>query len=304
MNRRYRHLILAVVALAMGSGGTLIVQQVRAAGVPRTGALTYAGVLALPDGTAVQGSKNIGLAVYDAAINGSLLCQVMSSAIPVQGGRFQVALPDACVAAVQSNADVWIDVQVDGGSVGRSKLGAVPYAFEAQRAAGASSAVSGSALDQRLAALEAQVSGKVAGTWFVSPTTTDCISVTNSPEWKDTPGMTKTFSVTKPVTLWATYSFNVQPDAEPGSEWVGTHLVVDDVVAPVSGSHYQPYSGGDSNVNIVGNYVGELAAGEHTVKLQWFTQGATRTWSNCPWALGTPPSNVGSRSMVIMAIYK
>lgn len=303
MNRRYHHLTFAALALALGSGGTLIVQQVRAAGVPKTGALTYAGVLALPDGTSVQGTKNIGLAVYDAASNGNLLCQVMSAPVPVQGGHFQVALPDVCLVAVQSNSDVWVDVQVDGGSVGRSKLGAVPYAIEAQRAAGASSVVGGGALDQRLAALEGQVSGKVAGMWFVSPTS-DCVSITNSPEWKDISGMNKTFSVTKPVTLWATYSFNVQPDGEPGAEWIGTHLVIDNIVAPVSGGHYQPYSGGDSNVNIVGNYVGDLAAGEHTVKLQWFTQGTTRTWSNCPWPYGTPASAVGSRSIVIMAIYK
>jgi hypothetical protein len=47
------------------------------------------------------------------------------------GGAFQVTLPDTCTAAVHANADLWVEVLVSGLAIGRTKLGAVPYAVVA-----------------------------------------------------------------------------------------------------------------------------------------------------------------------------
>jgi hypothetical protein len=51
-----------------------------------------------------------------------------------------VVLPDACVTAAHAKADLWVDVSVDGASIGRTKLGAVPYAVEAEHAVSATNA--------------------------------------------------------------------------------------------------------------------------------------------------------------------
>jgi hypothetical protein len=163
MITRRRHWAVAIVTLTIGITGTLVVQRVRAAGAPTTNALTYTGYLALLDGTAVNGSKNLALLAYDGATAGNLVCQVLSTPVVVTAGRFQLALPDVCATAVKAKADLWIDVQVDGASIGRTKLGAVPYALEASHAVSADSATAATGtlatsvgdLTTRLTALEA-----------------------------------------------------------------------------------------------------------------------------------------------------
>ncbi len=127
--------------LALGSALTLVVQRVRAAGVPATVALTYTGYLESPDGTPVNGSKPIALYIYDAATAGTILCQVVSgSPTTLTSGRFQILLSEACTAAVKANPDLYVEVQVEGLALGRTKLGAVPYAVEAGHAMAADSA--------------------------------------------------------------------------------------------------------------------------------------------------------------------
>jgi hypothetical protein len=72
-------------------------------------------------------------------------------------GRFQLALPD-CQAAVGASPDLWLEAIVDGKSLGRTKLGAVPYAIEASHAVSADSADGASgALATRLDAVEKNV---------------------------------------------------------------------------------------------------------------------------------------------------
>lgn len=135
-----RHFGLAAAALAIGIGGTLFVERARATGAPVTNALVYVGNLALADGTMVSGTKNIGVAVFDAEANGNRICDVMSAPTVVNAGRFQIALPDTCAAGIKAKPNLWIEVQVEGGSIGRSKLGAVPYAIESTHATAADTA--------------------------------------------------------------------------------------------------------------------------------------------------------------------
>lgn len=131
-------IVLGTAALA--SALTLLVQRVRAAGIPVKGTLTYTGALANPDGTPVTApSKQIGLFAYDAQTGGTIVqdCTVMSSTVNLTGGQFQIQLPDACSAQIKVAPDLWLEVQVDGTSLGRIKLGAVPYAVEAGHAVSA-----------------------------------------------------------------------------------------------------------------------------------------------------------------------
>lgn len=132
--RKNRTWIMVVGALALGSAATFMVTRSLAAGIPATGTLTYTGVLLNPDGTSVSGSKSIGIVVYDAQTAGNQICNVPSASITLTGGRFQVALPDACRTGVNAHADLWVEVAVDGTLLGRTKLGAVPYAVEASHA--------------------------------------------------------------------------------------------------------------------------------------------------------------------------
>ena len=136
---------IAVVA----STATLLAIRARAAGIPAAAALTYTGYLENPDGTPITGKKSIGLSFYDAATDGTEVCVQKPADIEPVAGRFQIALPNKCAAAVQANPDLWVEIEVEGALLGRTKLGAVPYAIEAGRASDA-----GGALDMRIATIE------------------------------------------------------------------------------------------------------------------------------------------------------
>jgi hypothetical protein len=121
--------------IAAAAAGGVFVGRAMADGIPATGALTYSGVLEDANGVALTGSKNIQVLLWGAASGGSTAeCQSPSAAQTLVGGRFQVALPDACAQAIRAKPDLWVEVIVEGKSLGRTKLGAVPYAVEAQRA--------------------------------------------------------------------------------------------------------------------------------------------------------------------------
>ena len=126
--------IVVTAALAVGSAVTLMVERVRAKGIPEAGALTYTGELETPDGTPVSGEKNIGLVLYDAAKQGAEVCSVGSGPVTLVSGRFQLSLPKACSDAISGNPDLWSELQVEGAPMGRTKLGAVPYAIESLHA--------------------------------------------------------------------------------------------------------------------------------------------------------------------------
>lgn len=156
MKPRLRVAISLTAAMAVGAAASLVVQHVRAAGAPESGSLTYSGQLALVDGSVVSGPKNIGLALFDAATAGTRVCDAPSTSITVTAGRFAVPLPDVCVTAIKANPNLWVEVQVDGGAISRSKLAAVPYAIEASRAVSALTASSATV------AASAEVAAKLA----------------------------------------------------------------------------------------------------------------------------------------------
>jgi len=126
--------------------------KTRAAGAPQSQTLTYSGMLTDPDGKPLEEVNSILVYMWDKPDGGSVpLCQTPPSREPpsLSNGRFSVLLPPDCTAVVRDKADVFIEVVVDGTTLGRTKLGAVPYAVEADRASDAAGA-----LNDRLTALE------------------------------------------------------------------------------------------------------------------------------------------------------
>jgi hypothetical protein len=109
-------------------------------GIPAANPLSYSGTLEDATGAAITGSKAIRIELYDAVSGGQPKCSIEQTVALLQG-RFQIVLPDECAAAARKTPDLWVDVAVDGESLGRTKLAAVPFAVEAGRASAASGAL-------------------------------------------------------------------------------------------------------------------------------------------------------------------
>ncbi|HEY4159024.1 MAG TPA: hypothetical protein VGM29_13035 [Polyangiaceae bacterium] len=144
---------------------TLVVERVRAAGIPATNTLSYSGLLTDAMGVPLTAtSKNIEITLWDAVTAGNNLCDTKAMAAALTAGRFTIALDPSCTAKVHVNKNVWAEVLVDGTTLGRTPLGAVPYAVETDHAVSADSATSATsattatgALDTRIKALETGV---------------------------------------------------------------------------------------------------------------------------------------------------
>ena len=178
--RRANHLTAALVALLLASA--FVVADVGPARAAED--RTISGQLILPAGADVSNFDNLdvyaegdtlGDHVYvDAASDGTLACDSGTQDLHVDAsGHFIVTLPDACATQVAAKPNLWSDVVVDGNSLGRAKIGAVPYAIEAKHATSADGAAkadtagkadtatkasdpaSGGSIETRLAALEA-----------------------------------------------------------------------------------------------------------------------------------------------------
>jgi hypothetical protein len=147
---------LALIATAFVAG------RAGADGIPSTGALTYSGTLEDTAGALLTGDHEIEVRLWPAASGGTTpLCTTTPQSVTVVSGRFFLTLPDDCTTDVKANADVWTEVLVDGASLGRARVGAVPYAVEADRAQTAVSATNAStatgALDTRITNVENRV---------------------------------------------------------------------------------------------------------------------------------------------------
>lgn len=145
MNRRLFS-ILGLTSISLALTGAYWMGRARAAGIPAKGALFYEGWLSDPTGKPLPTPQNIQVRLWsaeddaDAGSAADPLCSDGPKAYPLSSdGAFRIALPDKCTDAVRANPDVWVEVIVGGASLGRAKMGAVPYAVEADRAAKATS---------------------------------------------------------------------------------------------------------------------------------------------------------------------
>ncbi len=123
-----------MIAGLVGSSTVYLVAG--ATGVPTTNPLTYRGVLE-EGGAPVTGSRDIQLRMWNhatATAASNLECTLIPAGpTTVDAGRFELVLGPECVSAVGANPDLWIEVLVGGVSLGRSSVGAVPYALETPR---------------------------------------------------------------------------------------------------------------------------------------------------------------------------
>lgn len=124
--------------LGLGALALILVtyRAARATGIPSSGALTYSGIVTDAAGNPLGSPQSVGVAVYNAASGGKKVCEQAAQDTEVDAtGHFQVGLPDACATAVGAQPDLWVEVSVAGSSLGRVKIGAVPYAIAAGDAA-------------------------------------------------------------------------------------------------------------------------------------------------------------------------
>jgi hypothetical protein len=208
MIRRNR-IVLSIASLGLAAGLGYAIRA-RASGVPSTGALSYAGVLDDANGP-ISGSHNIQVVLYDAAAGGNNLCQTTSSAINVANGQFSLLLPDTCTAAVAGNPNVWVDVFVDGADTGTTKIGAVPYAVEANHtsnadnatnATNATTAATANAAGGTLASTLSAIQGQVAALQ-APPTVQQEASGTNEVSTLSSDLVYQSVSVTLSAGTWA-----------------------------------------------------------------------------------------------------
>ncbi len=158
-----------LVLLALGAGATTALAlrgRADAEGIPATEPLSYSGEL-LENGAAVDDTRAVVLTVWSSATAtdaASKKCETSSPRTAIVKGSFRVALDPACVTQIRTTPELWIEPVVGGKSLGRRKIGAAPYAIEADHAATATRATdSTGALDARIAALEQKVAALSQG---------------------------------------------------------------------------------------------------------------------------------------------
>lgn len=139
--------------------------------------------------------------------------------------------------------------------------------------------------------------GTLYGIWHDAPT--GQVS-TNSTTASAIGGLSRTINFARPVVVRVDFSINIQPDGNPGSDWLATWIDVDGTDRSGSGTHYQPYCGADCNTNLSGTWVGTLAAGNHTFSVEWAKATTTVSFSNNPSWCGVA---CGGRTMTITAWY-
>lgn len=147
-------LILAVAGALMGATVFVGYRYVRAEGVPSQNPLRYSGTLE-QNGSPMNGQHAIAVRLWSDPVAGGdafKKCDPAAQNLDVVNGSFSVPLDATCVQAIHANQELWIEVVVDGVTLPRSKIGAVPYALQADMASTA-----GGALNARIQALEDKV---------------------------------------------------------------------------------------------------------------------------------------------------
>ena len=125
--------VIATSALVSHLSGTA-----DASGIPKVEPLVYSGLLADKTGKPLSGSSHsVKVSLWTAQSSGTQLCTSSSTTVDLSktAGRFRVSLPDTCVDVVHRGTVVWTEVKADGVVLPRTRIGAVPYAVEAQRVA-------------------------------------------------------------------------------------------------------------------------------------------------------------------------
>lgn len=131
---------LGVGLLALAGAAGYRERRAVADGVAAETPMIYAGLLE-EAGAPVTGDRMVRIVLWDHATeitSPHRKCETLpDTKVAFAAGRFQVPLDNACTNAVHANPNLWIEIFIEAESMGRSKLGAVPYALEAGRATAA-----------------------------------------------------------------------------------------------------------------------------------------------------------------------
>lgn len=181
--------LLLATCVALGAGYGL---RAYADGAPTNKPLFYAGTIEA-NRVPSTGLHTVTLTLFDMAMGGSTLCTSESTKVPVEAGRFRVEVSPECVALMKSKPDLWVGLRFTGPDgvphelPDRTKIGAVPYALEAQHAVSASSAgAAAGALADQLATLQQNVAearssiAAIAGSSAVSVANAAPVTVPNT----------------------------------------------------------------------------------------------------------------------------
>ncbi len=156
-----RTAFVAATLVCAGSLAGFELKSVLAAGIPTNNPLYYSGTLT-EAGQPVNATRAITVNLWlnpSPVVGETALCVTNVASMPVVSGRFRIALDSNCVAAIHANPDAYVEVIDSGTTLGRMKIGAVPYAAEADHAVNATNATNaaaGGALATALSTLEGQ----------------------------------------------------------------------------------------------------------------------------------------------------
>jgi hypothetical protein len=141
MNRSRTAVAAASGVILLGILGGFFAGKALAGGIPPTAALTYSGKLEGAGGEPLPSPQTLQLRFWNdpsASAASNLLCESGSAGttVTLSSGHFSIKLPDTCTAAINTNANAYVELRVGDPlvSLGRTKIGAVPYAVEASHA--------------------------------------------------------------------------------------------------------------------------------------------------------------------------
>jgi microcystin-dependent protein len=142
MGMRLRTIMGITLTLGVAGGYGL---HAYAEGPPRLKPLFFAGTLEA-NGKLASGAHTIQLTMFDAETAGQQVCVSETVNAPVEAGRFRLEVSADCVAKLKAHSDLWVALKFAGPDGVpheipiRTKIGAAPYAMEAQHAVNASNA--------------------------------------------------------------------------------------------------------------------------------------------------------------------
>lgn len=131
-----RHRFQATALLMIAGAAVFVGGRVWAGGIPVSDALTYTGTLEDATGKPLTGEHYIELKLWHDANSDAepADCASKSEKKTLISGHFSVLLSAACRDTFARHSDVYVELIIDGATLGRAKLGAVPYAVEADHA--------------------------------------------------------------------------------------------------------------------------------------------------------------------------
>jgi hypothetical protein len=155
MNKRH-----VMMAVALTSAGALagVGMKALADGIPSPNPLYYAGTLTLDGNLVSDPARSMKATLWTnptPTVGETALC-VTSVTTPVLDGRFRIALDPSCKGAINANPNVYVEVVDNAVSLGRAKVGAVPFAVEADHAVSATNAVDGGGIASAITTLQGQ----------------------------------------------------------------------------------------------------------------------------------------------------